>query len=88
MNLLTLVPRLPLLPLTGFIRIAEVIRDEAERELHDPAAVRRQLEAAEEARRSGELTDEELARVQAQAADRVVTARPPSGAAPAPGEGS
>ena len=88
MNLLTVVPRLPFLPLTGFIRVAEVIRDEAERELHDPAAVRRQLEAAEDARRSGELSDEELARVEAQAAGRVVTARPPSGPSPAAGEGS
>ncbi|MBV9096106.1 MAG: gas vesicle protein GvpG [Streptosporangiaceae bacterium] len=68
MGLLTLPFRLPLLPVTGVIRLAEIIRDQAEQELHDPARVRRQLEEIEEAEASGELSAEEAA----QAKEEVV----------------
>lgn len=67
MGLLTLPLRLPLLPLTGVIRLAEIIRDQAEQELHDPARVRRQLEEIEEAEASGELSAEEAARAKEEA---------------------
>jgi Gas vesicle protein G len=72
MGLLTLPFRLPLLPVQAVIRLAEVIRDQAERELHDPAAVRRQLEEAQEARASGEISDQELAQVEADATGRML----------------
>jgi len=66
MDLLTLVFRLPFLPVRGLFRIAEVIRDQAEQEFHDPASVRRQLEALEEARIHGEISDQEVARMEAR----------------------
>jgi Gas vesicle protein G len=66
----------PLLPVKAVIRLAEVIRDQAERELHDPAAVRRQLEEAEEAQSSGQMSREELAEVESDAIDRLYS---PSG---------
>ena len=72
MGLLTLPFRLPLLPVQAVIRLAEVIRDQAERELHDPAAVRRQLEEAQEARVSGEISDQELAQIEAEATGRLL----------------
>jgi hypothetical protein len=79
MDLLTLPFRLPLMPLRSFIRLGEVLQGQAERELRDPASVRRQLEEAQEAHESGELSDADLAHVEGQAVDRLV----PSPARPA-----
>lgn len=67
MELLTLLLRLPFLPVKGFIRIAELIGDEAERQLHDPARIRRELEDAQRQYESGEISDDELARVEENA---------------------
>jgi hypothetical protein len=61
----------PWLPVRGVVGLAEIIREEAERELHDPAAVRRQLEEAAEAEQAGTISDEELSRVQQQAVSRL-----------------
>ena len=74
MDLLTMLFRLPLMPLRGFVRLAEILHDQAERELRDPASVRRQLERAEKAHAAGEISEEELARMQAQAIDRLLPA--------------
>jgi hypothetical protein len=73
MELLTLLFRLPLMPLRSFIRLGEVLQEQAERELRDPASVRRQLEQAQEAHESGEISDADLADVEGQAVDRLVT---------------
>ena len=73
MELLTLLFRLPLMPLQSFIRLGQVLQEQAERELRDPASVRRQLEQAQEAHDSGEMSDEDLADVEGQAVDRLVT---------------
>jgi len=77
-NLLTLPFRLPLLPLHGVIRIGEIVRDEVEQQLHDPALVRRQLEEASEAKESGEISGEDAAKAAAEAVSRVVKPVPPS----------
>lgn len=73
MDLLTLLFRLPLMPLRGFVQIAGILHDQAERELRDPASVRRQLEEAEEARVSGEMSDQDVADVEGQAVGRVLS---------------
>lgn len=73
MNPLTLLFRLPLMPLRGVVHLGEVLQEHAEQELHDPVSVRRQLEQAERAHAAGEISDEELARVQAQELDRVLS---------------
>jgi cytochrome c-type biogenesis protein CcmH/NrfG len=89
MDLLTLLFRLPFLPLRGFIRLGEIIQDEAERQLHDPSAVRRQLEEAEQARMSGEISDEEIAQAEGEATARVLaTHREPSAGTSESREGS
>jgi hypothetical protein len=73
MNLLTLLFRLPLMPLRGFVQLGEILHDQAERELRDPASVRRQLEEAQQARVSGEMSDGDLAHVEGQAVGRLVS---------------
>ena len=50
----------------------EVLHDHAEQQLHDPASVRRQLEQAEQAHAAGEISEEDLARIQAQAVDSLL----------------
>jgi hypothetical protein len=72
MDLLTLLFRLPFLPIQAVIQLAEVIREQAEQELHDPAAVRRQLEEAQEAWVSGEISDQDLARIEGEATGRLL----------------
>lgn len=70
MNPLTLLFRLPLLPLQGVLRLGEVIQQEAERQLYDPATVRRELEQIEQAVKSGQLSEGEAARAQEEAVTR------------------
>jgi hypothetical protein len=72
MNPFTLLFRLPLMPLRRVVQLGEVLHDHAERELHDPASVRRQLEQAEQARAAGEISEEDLAHVQEQAISRLL----------------
>jgi chorismate mutase len=64
MGLLTLPLRLPFLPVQAVIRLAELIQDEAERELYDPARIRRQLEEAQRQRAAGSISEEELTRIE------------------------
>jgi hypothetical protein len=72
MNLFTLLFRLPLMPLRGFLWLGDTLYDEAERELHDPAAVRRALEEAEAGAQAGHLSGDELSRVQGDATARMI----------------
>ncbi|MBV8200145.1 MAG: gas vesicle protein G, partial [Acidobacteria bacterium] len=54
MGLLTLLFRLPFLPVQAVIQLGQLIQEQAEQELHDPASVRRQLEEIEQVQRAGE----------------------------------
>jgi len=67
-----MVARLPFLPVTGTTRLAEIIADEADRQLHDPARIRRELEDAQRRHEAGEITDEELAQVEDRATGLLV----------------
>ena len=64
MGLLTFLFRLPLLPVQGLVKLGAVIKDEADREMASPATIRRELEQAERARESGEMSDEQAAEYQ------------------------
>lgn len=68
MKVFSVLVRLPLLPVMGVVRIAELIADEADRELVDPATVRRRLEEAAQAHAAGLITDEEFDLAQQEAA--------------------
>lgn len=86
MNLLTLPFRLPFLPARGLIRLAEIIRDEADRQYYDPAAVRRELEEAAQAAASGQLSEEEVRQREHEAIGRLTQPGQSSGGAAASGE--
>jgi hypothetical protein len=82
MNLLTFLFRLPWFPVQGFVKLASVIKDEAEREMANPVTIRRELEHAERARASGEMSDEQAARFQDAAFAEFTQARRSTAAAP------
>ena len=87
MEPITLLLRLPILPVQGVIRLAELIQDEAERQLHDPTRIRHELEEAERRHATGEISDDERASLEHEATARLgVTVIP--GATVDPREGS
>jgi pantothenate kinase-related protein Tda10 len=81
-NLLTFLFRLPLMPMRSFVKLASVIKDEAEREMANPVTIRRELEHAERARASGEMSDEQAAEFQDAAFAEFTRARRSTAAAP------
>ena len=73
MGLLTLPLRLPLLPVEGVIKLGEVLQEESERQLRDPARIRRELDQAQERYDAGEITAEEFAQIQDELAGTLIT---------------
>ncbi len=73
MGLLTMPFQLPLRPLQGVIKLAEVIKEQAEREMYDPARIRRELEEAQSRRDRGEISDDELAQTEDRLTATLVT---------------
>ena len=55
---------LPLAPLQGMVWLASLLQEIAEKQLNDPEVLRAKLRDAEEAHRRGEMSDEELERVE------------------------
>jgi pantothenate kinase-related protein Tda10 len=84
-NLLTFLFRLPLMPVRSFVKLASVIKDEAEREMANPVTIRRELEHAERARASGEMSDEQAAEFRDAAFAEFTRARRSTAAAPSDG---
>ncbi|GGL16246.1 hypothetical protein Sme01_30510 [Sphaerisporangium melleum] len=72
MGLLKLVFGWPLAPVQGLIRLGELIEEQVERQLHDPAAVRRRLEEVENARAAGLISEEESARATEEILQRMI----------------
>ena len=61
MSLISAIFTLPLAPVRGVVWVGEVLQEQAERELYDPAVIRRQLEELDEARAAGRISEEEAA---------------------------
>jgi cytochrome c-type biogenesis protein CcmH/NrfG len=59
MGLIGLLFGWPFAPIQGVIRLGELIQEQVEREMRDPAVVRRRLEEIEESRAAGLITQEE-----------------------------
>jgi hypothetical protein len=70
MNLLTLLFRLPVMPLRVFAQTAKMLHDRAERKLRDRASARRHPEHAEQARVAD--IDDDLAQVEGQEVGRLL----------------
>ncbi len=81
MGLFSILFTWPLAPIRGVVRLGELIQDQVERELYDPAVLRRELEAIEEARDAGRVSEEEAARAMEDVLARMTggPAAPPPG---------
>ncbi len=78
MGLLSWTVGLPLVPVRGLVAVGRVIQRQVDTELRDPAAVRRRLEAVDEAQRHGHISRDEAARQQ-EAITQAMTGRPTAG---------
>ncbi|WP_328396092.1 gas vesicle protein GvpG [Nocardia sp. NBC_00416] len=72
MGLLSSIFTLPLAPVRGVIWLSEVIQDQVEQQLRDPAAIRRELGEIDEAAAAGQLSDEERERAQQEVLNRMI----------------
>ncbi len=75
MGLLTGLLGLPLAPVRGVVWLAGRIQEQAEEQYYDPARIRAELEAVDEARRSGELSEEECAELENDLIARLMAGR-------------
>ena len=75
MGLVTGLLGLPLLPVRGVAWLAEQILEQAEEQFYDPARIRAQLEQVDEARRSGELSEEECVEIENELLQRLMSRR-------------
>lgn len=75
MGLISGVLTFPLAPVRGVMWLAERIQEEAERQLYDPATVRRRLAEVDEARAAGEISEEEAAELQDELLSRMMSSR-------------
>jgi len=66
---------LPLAPVRGTVWVVEQVAEEADRQLYDPAAIRRQLAELEMDYESGRLSDEERDQEEAVLLERLTIAR-------------
>jgi hypothetical protein len=78
MNALTWPLKLPLRPVQAVIGLAEAIEQQAQRELRDPARVRRELEEAQRRAAAGEISDEELAEIENAAMTNLIPTADPA----------
>ena len=75
MGLLTGLLTLPLAPVRSVAWLAERILEQAETQMYDPAAVRRQLAEVDAAREAGLMTEEEAAALEKTLLSRMMARR-------------
>ena len=75
MGLFTGLLGLPLAPLRGTVWVAEQVLQQAEEEYYDSARIKEQLDAVEQARAAGELSDDEATEIEDALVDRLIESR-------------
>ena len=75
MGLVTGLLGLPLVPVRGVLWLAEQVLEQAEDQFYDPARIRAQLEQVDEARRRGELSEEECVEIENELLQRLMSRR-------------
>jgi hypothetical protein len=79
MGLISGLLTLPLAPVRGTAWLAERIQEQAEQELYDEDTIRAQLMELEEARQTGEYSEEELAEAEDVLIERLMASRAAAG---------
>ena len=75
MGLITGLLGLPLAPVRGTVKLAEVVLEQAEREFYDPDVIRRQLEEVDDALADGRISAEEAERLEEELVQRLMEGR-------------
>jgi hypothetical protein len=78
-GLFTAILTLPLAPVRGTIAVAEQLRQQAMRELYDPARIRHQLELVARLRASGQMSGEEADAAEEMLIERLLVSRSQQG---------
>jgi hypothetical protein len=79
MGLITGLLTLPLAPVRGVAWIAEQVRQEAEREWNDPAALQEALDDVQARREAGLIDDAEADRLEDELIERLLASEQPYG---------
>jgi chorismate mutase len=79
MGLITGILTLPLAPARGAAWIAEQVRQEAERQWNDPAAVQDALDDVQARREAGLIDDAEADRLEEELIERLLASEQPDG---------
>lgn len=72
MGLISGILTLPLAPIRVVLWLGEVLQEQVNRELYDPAVIRRQLEELDEARAAGLISEEEAAQREEELLSRLI----------------
>lgn len=72
MGLLWSIVSLPWAPVRGVVWVSEVIQEQVEQQLRNPASIRRELEQIEADAAAGRITAEERDRAQQAVLDRMI----------------
>ncbi|NKY34539.1 gas vesicle protein G [Nocardia speluncae] len=72
MGLLISLLSLPLAPVRGVVWLGELIQDQVEQQMHDPADIRRELDELDEAVAAGRLSEQEYRQAQQQVLNRML----------------
>ncbi|WP_113699854.1 gas vesicle protein GvpG [Nonomuraea lactucae] len=87
MGLISLLFGWPLAPVQGVIRLGELIQEQVEAEMRDPAVIRRELEEIDEAADEGVISEEEHAEQMEQVLQKVIEPVDPDPPGPERGAG-
>lgn len=72
MGLLTSLLSLPLAPVRGVVRLGELIQEQVDQQMHDPADIRRELDELDDAVAAGRLSEQEYRQAQQQVLNRMI----------------
>lgn len=72
MGLLTSLLSLPLAPVRGVVWLGELIQEQVEQQMHDPADIRRELDELDDAVAAGRLSEPEYRQAQQQVLNRMI----------------
>ncbi|MER7454255.1 gas vesicle protein GvpG [Nocardia beijingensis] len=70
-GVVTSILSLPLAPVRGVIWLGELIQDQVDQKMHDPALMRRELEEIDAAAAAGQMSEEERRQAQQAVLDRM-----------------
>ncbi|MET9030183.1 gas vesicle protein GvpG [Nocardia sp. NPDC004168] len=74
-GVLTSILTLPVAPVRGVIWLGELIQDQVDQKMRDPAVMRRELEEIDAAAAAGQLSEEERRQAQQAVLDRMTGRR-------------